>query len=105
MPDLRNRYLQGNDIGGTIIEAGLPNIKGSFIAGYTISGNDNGVSDGVPRNGAFYGRFSHTRNYAIYNDVGGTLYFDASRCSPVYRNDITTVQPPAVTVRYYIRAK
>ena len=105
MPDLRNRYLQGNDIGGTIIEAGLPNIKGSFIAGYTIWENDNGVSDGVPRSGAFYGKNTGTRNYTIANSNGGTLFFDASRCSTIYRDDITTVQPPAVTVRYYIRAK
>ncbi len=102
---MRNRFLQGNDIGNTVVEAGLPNITGTFIAGYTILGPDNGRDDGMPRTGAFYGKNTGTRNYAIANYNGGTLYFDASRCSLVYRNDITTVQPPAVTVRYYIRAK
>ena len=32
------------------------------------------------------------------------INFNASRCSSIYGNS-TTVQPPAVTVRYYIRAK
>ena len=32
------------------------------------------------------------------------IIFDASRCSSIYGGS-TTVQPPAVTVRYYIRAK
>lgn len=33
----------------------------------------------------------------------GALAFDASRCSSIYGNS-DTVQPPAMTVRYYIKA-
>jgi len=35
----------------------------------------------------------------------GGIGFDASRCSSVYRNDITTVQPRSYTVLYIIKVK
>ena len=104
LPDLRGRTLWGSDVGGNYRDAGLPNIEGSFIAGYTISGPDNGSNDGVPMSGSFHGKYTGTRNYAIANYAGGTLYFDASLSNSIYGNS-DIVQPPAVTVRFYIRAK
>lgn len=34
---------------------------------------------------------------------GRTVDFNASRCSSIYRDDITTVQPNALTSRFYIK--
>lgn len=100
LPDLRGRFLQGNDIGGTIIEPALPNITGQYF--------DDGFDRGPSlSSGSFYPvwtgmqRCSHSG--VAYG--GYILNFDASRSSSIYRNSCTTVQPPAVTVRYYIRAK
>ena len=95
LPDIRNRYLQGNDTGWVYLEAGLPNITGGYGAG-----NEQSESG--------YGAFFHYGDSfgfgAENNDIGRMVYFDASRCSPIYGRS-NTVQPPSLTVRYYIRAK
>lgn len=98
IPDLRGKFLQGNDIGGTFIEAGLPNITGTFF------------TDDAEYVRFFTGAFYYIRedkNNGINNggnSNGGLGGFNASRSSSVYGKS-NTVQPPAVTVRYYIRAK
>lgn len=96
VPDYRNRFLEGSTTPGTVLEAGLPNIEGTItlrqgnegafptkLFKYTVTGN-RGYKGG---------------NYGLY----GTVNFDASRCSSVYGKS-TTVQPPAVTVRWLIKA-
>ncbi len=94
LPDLRNVTLWGsgdNSI-GTILQAGLPNITGSF----KHRGGNSSAS------GAFY--LSGTSNVANY-DTGSTdssFYLDASRSSSIYGNS-NTVQPPAVVVNFVIR--
>ena len=97
LPDLRNRFLQGSDLGFQTIEAGLPNITGRL---------DFSARHNVGSRGAFSMSYSSTTGY--WNSSDGILYisanFDASRSNPIYGAS-TTVQPPAVTVRYYIRAK
>lgn len=98
LPDYRNRFLEGSATPNTILEAGLPNITASFWC-------DRGFGrDGHSASGAFYtsGRAemgSSLSNW--YNE--NQLHFDASRCSPIYGRS-WTVQPPAVTVRYFIKA-
>lgn len=98
VPDYRNRFLEGSATPNTILEAGLPNITASFWC-------DRGFGrDGHSASGAFYisGRAemgSSLSNW--YNE--NQLHFDASRCSPIYGRS-WTVQPPAVTVRYFIKA-
>ena len=92
VPDYRNRFLEGSGAAGTVIEAGLPNITG-FICGGWMSGN---------------GAFANYRYVGASGDGHGypasdSCRFDASRCSSIYGNS-TTVQPPAVTVRYFIKA-
>ena len=96
VPDYRNRFLEGSTIPGNVIEAGLPNIEGTITL----------------RVGNFGG---HPTTLFKYNYLGwkgykggeageyGTVNFDASRCSSVYGNS-STVQPPAVTVRWLIKA-
>ena len=104
LPDLRGRILQGNDIGGTIIEAKLPNIKGEFASFF----------DAMPffpaaQTGVFY-TIGYRQNLGLNpggkNWAGNTLIgFNAAQYNPIYSDTCNTVQPPAVTVRYYIRAK
>ena len=88
------------------LEVGLPNITGGFS--HRVA---NGFT--IPR--ALYGEwgvFSEEMNdhYGNVVLVGGgfsyqtTITFNASRSSQIYGNS-TTVQPSAMTVNYFIRAK
>lgn len=103
VPDYRNRFLEGSGAAGTVLEAGLPNITGTF-------GQDDYV--GYPGysskkfSGAFYSKGYISGGLSKDGGVSNGLYLtniDASRCSSIYGNS-TTVQPPAVTVRYLIKA-
>ena len=104
LPDLRNHFLEGADIGGQIIEAGLPNIKGQFgsVFHFTVSYGTNPLFTGP-----FYLIGNPSRGHLAaggFDPGNQDCIFDASRCSAIYGKS-NTVQPPAVTVRYYIRAK
>lgn len=88
LPNLVNRVAWGATSGvGSAIEAGLPNIKGTF---------DGNVNDGT---GGKTGPFYYTGTY--YNGAdgdgggGGLIGFDASRVNAIYGNS-STVQPPAL---------
>ena len=103
LPDYRNRFLEGSEGAGTVIEAGLPNITGTF-------GQDDYV--GSPNysskkfSGAFYSKGYISGGLSKDGGVSNGLYLtniDASRCSSIYGNS-TTVQPPAVMVKYFIKA-
>ncbi|MCR4944746.1 MAG: phage tail protein [Clostridium sp.] len=100
-PNLINRVPQGAGqyITGTTIEAGLPNITGIARCGYATTWYY-----------SFTGPFYQAGGYGALIEAGRNgntmnLGFDASKCSPVYRNDINTVQPPALAVNFYIKAK
>ncbi len=105
LPDLRGKFLEGADIGNTVVEAGLPNITGTYL---------NNLASAHPGSilGRGQGAFLDNRaNFLTYTGEGGsavvglqTLTIDASRSNTIYGKS-TTVQPPAVTARYYIRAK
>ena len=99
LPDLRERFLEGNNIGGQIIEAGLPNIKGQYF--------DHGFDVEVTvANGAFYPQWTWRNRCKHAGTDAGTniMNFDASRCSSIYGKS-DTVQPPALAVNFYIKAK
>ena len=97
--DLQGRFLQGaNGNLGTVKEAGLPNITGNFSAT-------------SPRFGSrATGAFAITSQpEGTLAGVGGQWYepkfnFNASSSSAVYGKS-DTVQPPAISVNYIIRAK
>ena len=98
VPDYRNQFLEGSSTPNDVIEAGLPNITGSFSMESGHLYNNKWLS------GAFY--YVDTRTGYAGGDGGsgdGFYKFDASRCSSVYGNS-STVQPPAVTVKYLIKA-
>ena len=105
----QNRVLMGAGSGhaaGTTVEAGLPNITGSFttkstdVGGSPFSGNANVLS----ANGSL--AFSETRTiYGGYTGYSGSQYniqFDASRSNPIYGLSYT-VQPAAYYVHIWKR--
>ena len=97
VPDYRNRFLEGSVAPGTVLEAGLPNISGrTWGVMYDPFATPSGPFTYQCENAQ-----SGVRNldqFAAY-----WIYFDASRCSSVYGKS-STVQPPAVTVRWLIKA-
>ena len=83
--------VKGDQVAGTTVEAGLPNITGYINAG----GLDGGAS------GAFY-----DNNTTWYGHDGGLRVpahgFNASRSNPIYGKS-DTVQPPAYLVNIWKR--
>ncbi len=91
------RVLQGSDSGhnaGTTIEAGLPNITGTFspwAESYSSA------------TGAFYGVAYNQAGTNMIGDNDNILFgFDASLSNSIYGNS-TTVQPPAYVVNIWRR--
>ena len=94
LPDCRKRVFWGATNFG-YIAAGLPNITGYL---------DIFTSTGTQQNGALSKTISSARNPASGGELGwGNITFDASRSSSIYRNDVTTVQPPSIKVRVKTR--
>jgi hypothetical protein len=93
LPDFRDKAVWGGTTAG-YLEAGLPNITGAF---------DANIAPEWVQYGAFYGVYND--NYRINGAKGSACitHFDASRSSSVYKNDVTTVQPPSIKVRVYTR--
>lgn len=101
VPDYRGRFLETDTTAGTVKDAGLPNITGTFD---TEALNAGGLTGAPFPTGAFY---SVPANFAhISSKIEGVNYithFDASRSSSIYGSS-TTVQPASVTVRRFIKA-
>lgn len=92
LPNLNGRYLRADTTPGTMIEAGLPNITGTF---------DGNVDDGnAGKTGAFYRTSLYFKGSNGMNDAG-IIGFDASRSSTIYGKS-DTVTPLTYTVRAYI---
>lgn len=96
LPNLTDKFLQGNVSAGKVMSAGLPNITGMVQGSWQVNFDNS--------NGAFTRSGTHT----VYAS-GSTSYsypqrfhLDASLSSPIYGAS-TTVQPPAVTVKYIIK--
>lgn len=97
-----DRVLQGaseSNAPGKKIDAGLPNIKGSF--------NAVGVEDAITNtySGSIYKSGSKT-NFGSGHATGPqpTIAFDASKSNSIYGKS-TTVQPPAYVVAYWQRTE
>lgn len=108
LPDLRDKFIEGNDVAGQYKDAGLPNIEGEFQSRGHARNQD---YNGALTSGS--GAFEHIRRGGGYGDNGVSegsvastndkMLFDASRSNSIYGNS-DTVQPPALTIRYIIRA-
>lgn len=104
LPNLVDKFVEGSATSGTVKSAGLPNITGSFhndVYGY-------GKPAVRGASGAFYGgdhgnmtkKVNYSEKDATQDDF--KCLFDASRSSSIYGKS-TTVQPPALTMRYIIK--
>lgn len=92
LPNLTDRFIQGSGKAGTYKSAGLPNV--SAIIGI-------GVNSTV--NGALISKGGVIQTHGSGNvSVICSAEFSASGSSSIYGNS-STVQPPALTMRYYIK--
>ena len=94
LPNLVDKFVEGSATAGTVKSAGLPNITGVvWINGGKSSTNNGAIKYTAQQGGG-----------GIDNPNTGTGSFNlnASRSSSIYGNS-TTVQPPALTMRYIIK--
>lgn len=103
LPTLTNKFIMGSSTSGTVKSAGLPNITGG--TNYSICVVKADKTEGATTSGALGVTASYQSTVAA--DTSSTrgwqaLNFDASRSSSIYGNS-TTVQPPALTMRYIIK--
>ena len=97
VPDYRNKFLEGHTTAGTSISAGVPNVIGTF---------PNGSKDNNPAHasGAFYLHDSITSNCGKSDHIyPRSVACDFSIVNSIYGNS-STVQPPAMTVKFLIKA-
>lgn len=96
LPNLTDRFIQGNGTAGTVHAAGLPNIEGNIVlqhVNYT-------TALGVFKNSDYT---NTSANFGTNYDGKQTkLVFNASNSNSIYGAS-TTVQPPALTMRMYIK--
>lgn len=109
LPDMSNKFIQGNATAGTVKAAGLPNITGRINPAIPNSLNGIGIAASFSEASGAFATVNGpgTRSYftsagtTSKSDFRWTADFDASRSSSIYGAS-TTVQPPAVTMRYLI---
>ena len=90
------RFAQGDTVAGTVKQPGLPNITGESATPVYASL--------APATGAFTVSSTMRTTAAVGNMEGfRSSVIDASRSSPIYGAS-DTVQPPALTTRYIIKA-
>ena len=109
LPNLVNRFVEGGSTSGAVKEAGLPNITGKI---HTLSTSEpfspaNTSQSELVSEGAFGLLSEHEQYVYNWNSSRGAgtsgITFDASQANLIYGNS-STVQPPAVTMLYIIRA-
>ena len=112
LPDLTDkRYVAGvsgtpGSLANNQIEAGLPNIIGSFI-GLVPKPNSSEKYDGKDPTGAFSGSFNDKLNGLDFNDSvcwTALVKFDASKSNAIYNNS-NTVTPLSITAIPLIRVR
>ena len=94
LPDLADRFIQGSGTAGTVKEAGLPDHKHYVNHTQSYYYSQHGAE-------AFY-TVNINREYGRYIDEGRGNMGNASASNAIYGKS-TTVQPPALTMRFYIK--
>ena len=101
LPNLTDRFIQGSGTAGTVKNAGLPN-----ITGHAEDLRSGGWSAGQNYNSGCVTQTFQSKLYAnALSDSLGCLYgfnVDASKSNSIYGAS-ATVQPPALTMRFYIK--
>ena len=102
LPNLANKFIMGSSTAGTWKAPGLPNITGSTNLRRYVSFGNSYV--GALATGST--TVTIAQKYIILDSTTSTtidqIQFDASKSSSIYGNS-STVQPPAVTMRFYIK--
>ena len=101
LPNLIGRVAWGAKTGSGYIEAGLPNITAKSDAYVCAPDTEEAKrTEGAIKEVKPYviGGFGWSGEYPYTH-----IDFDASRCSSIYNNDVTTVQPPAANLMPIIR--
>lgn len=96
LPNLTDKFLQGSNTAGTVKAAGLPEITGTF--GFTGGSGTTNVA-GAFATQSSYNTLSHNSSSGNTSQI---LSFSAARSNSIYGAS-TTVQPPAVTVKFIIK--
>ena len=102
LPNLTDKFIQGNSTSGAVKSAGLPNITGTIEIDPSV-----GAACST-RSGSGALQTNTTGNIFKFASAGTAreahgINFNASRSSSIYGNS-TTVQPPALTMRFAIFA-
>ena len=104
VPDLVDKFVEGSATAGTVKAAGLPNITGSFaIRGLITNGTARQIVDGASTAFSLSSAISGMVSAGVVGDNDGsrTVNFSATDSNSIYGNS-STVQPPALTMRYAI---
>jgi hypothetical protein len=88
IPDLIGRYPKGASVAGTELDAAIPNITGSVNGGTGWFDNATGAFVATNTGGDWDGYGSRW--------LPCSWNFSASRSSSVYKDGVTTVQPPSL---------
>ena len=97
LPNLTDKFIQGSGTAGTVKSAGLPEIYGD-IATPTLNNISNAFAAWSGDNNVA----SKTKNAGWGEYENKMVSFSAKRSNSIYGKS-TTVQPPAMTMRYYIK--
>lgn len=97
VPNLVDKFIQGSTTSGEEKEAGLPNITGTFYHDPNVKFSLSGAFSSYTA-----GSSTNLQNDAA-NKNSGYVSFDASKSNTIYGKS-TTVQPPALTMVYIIKA-
>ena len=103
LPNLINKFIEGYATAGTNINAGLPNITGYFSIRNWSSGNPVIYTYSNLYSSSLSGAYANTINASGTNQTAQTLTFNAASYNSLYGNS-STVQPPAITMKYIIKA-
>lgn len=101
-PDMRTVFLQGSGTAGKLVQAGLPNLTGYV---YAFTGHKAGEQE-TDGNLFTVGNTTHSSQTTPGADDGYVkeVRFDASKGNTIYGQS-ETVQPPAYTVKWIIKAR
>lgn len=102
LPNLTDKFIQGSDTAGTIKSAGLPNIEGVFGGIRAASATGPGLKEGAFSGTESSPNYIKFQNGTYYESGAFNADFKASNSNSIYGNS-STVQPPALTMRYIIK--
>lgn len=103
LPTLTDKFIMGSSTSGTVKSAGLPNITGGASSAICAVKADKTAGETWSGALGVVASYNSTVAQSSSSEKGyQTMKFDASKSSSIYGNS-TTVQPPALTMRYIIK--